>query len=104
MLVTVQIVSLFLFVGEYASMQACQDKTRPSCAPCKERFPSCRGIPNGNWPYPGQLLTSLFVKCDTERTMAVVKCMNSYFHPLTRQCGAQLNESKKLMRAQLSSQ
>ncbi|KAK7471462.1 hypothetical protein BaRGS_00035898 [Batillaria attramentaria] len=56
------------------------------------RFPSCEGLPDGFRPYPGKMFTPLFVKCNTERTLAVVRCVNSLFDPVTRKCGQTLTQ------------
>lgn len=84
--------SIYLFAGEYASMRECRDTT--SCPTCEERFPSCQGLPDGFRPYPGKLLSPLFVKCQAERTMAVIRCVEGLFDPISLKCGATLEQGE----------
>ncbi|XP_076435324.1 uncharacterized protein LOC143275235 [Babylonia areolata] len=84
---------------EYASLQQCRVSGRPqptACPVCEERLPSCVGLPDGNRVYPGRLFSPWFVRCDTGRTMAIVRCVNAFFDPLTNKCRASLEEIRNI--------
>ncbi|XP_055868910.1 uncharacterized protein LOC106072196 isoform X2 [Biomphalaria glabrata] len=70
----------------------CPDKTDHICAPCEKRYPSCIDKPDGFVPYPGRLFTRDFVRCDSGRTLAILKCVQSVFDPNTRSCGLKLDQ------------
>ncbi|KAL8595975.1 hypothetical protein ACOMHN_018287 [Nucella lapillus] len=75
------------FPCEYAALRKCPAKSQSGCAPCEERYPNCRGQSDGHRPFPTRLLTPWFIKCHRQRTMAVVRCVNSLFDPVSNQCG-----------------
>lgn len=46
----------------------------PSCVPCKERLPSCEGLPDGYNIFPTREYTRWYIKCSQNRTIEVTQC------------------------------
>ena len=58
--------------GEYE--QNICSKANASCIPCDRRFPSCRGLQDGNQPIKGGVWAPRYVVCRSNRTINVLNC------------------------------
>ncbi|XP_061184903.1 uncharacterized protein LOC133192909 isoform X1 [Saccostrea echinata] len=70
---------------EYIQNEFCPPG-QPNCKPCRERIPSCRGLPNGNNTAPGHEGGSIYITCFNNRTIFVRTCEGGVFDPITRSC------------------
>ncbi|XP_065924132.1 uncharacterized protein [Magallana gigas] len=57
-----------------------------TCKPCRERIPSCNGLPNGNNTYPGQPGGPLYITCFNDRTIFVRTCEAGIYDPIVKSC------------------
>ena len=80
-------------LGEY-EQNLCTKGDR-TCAPCPERLPSCRGLPDGPQPDSTHLWVDQYVTCFANRTMAVKTCNHGYFHPRQHQCRSQVDPGRQ---------
>lgn len=81
-----------IFLGEYSQNICRKDDT--ACPPCPERLPSCIGVPDGDFPFPGRLWKQEFVTCYMNRTITLQRCTNGYFHPQMKKCIVQVPKGK----------
>jgi len=82
----------YSFLGEY-KQNLCKGGD-PSCVPCPQRLPSCRGLPDGINGATGQLWTDMYVQCLDNRTMGVQHCRQGIFDPNNKQCVKDIDPSK----------
>ncbi|XP_062572686.1 uncharacterized protein LOC134234627, partial [Saccostrea cucullata] len=57
-----------------------------NCKPCKERLPSCIGLPNGFNPVMEFLWEKNYIVCKDNRTLNVKTCSEGVFDPYNRKC------------------
>ncbi|XP_062614315.1 uncharacterized protein LOC134276051 isoform X2 [Saccostrea cucullata] len=57
-----------------------------NCKPCKERLPSCIGLPNGLNPVMEFLWEKNYIVCKDNRTLNVKTCSEGVFDPYNRKC------------------
>ena len=70
--------------GEY-DQNKCQPGD-PQCPPCPERLPGCVGLPDGLRAFTGREWQPFYIRCYRNRTVEIGRCINSYFHPVKREC------------------
>ncbi|XP_069104084.1 LOW QUALITY PROTEIN: uncharacterized protein [Argopecten irradians] len=64
----------------------CAITQEPGCRPCEERLPSCIGKEAGNHTFPGRELSTYYIVCFRNRTVAVRSCSDGFFDPATGYC------------------
>ncbi|KAL3884669.1 hypothetical protein ACJMK2_024787, partial [Sinanodonta woodiana] len=61
---------------------------KDDCVPCRFRFVSCIGKPDGLHAFPGEEFTNKYVRCFRNRTIEVDECESGLvFNPTSRECG-----------------
>ncbi|XP_052252894.1 uncharacterized protein LOC127859481 isoform X5 [Dreissena polymorpha] len=79
-----------------APCQYDQNQCKPSdlaCKPCVDRFPSCVGHADGNWPVTSSSWGPDYVKCYKNRTLGVEHCKTGFFHPVQRTCTSDIGKN-----------
>ncbi|KAL4228860.1 hypothetical protein ACF0H5_011900 [Mactra antiquata] len=67
------------------------DLTIPSCTPCHQRFPDCKGKQDGNNPLSTSLWGADYIVCLKNRTISTEHCTDGYFNPRSRTCVHDVN-------------
>ncbi|XP_062614311.1 uncharacterized protein LOC134276045 [Saccostrea cucullata] len=57
-----------------------------NCIPCPVRLPSCIGLPDGLNAIPGNLWSTKYLRCRTNRTIGIFECKEGFFNPYKRLC------------------
>ncbi|WAR05418.1 hypothetical protein MAR_020787 [Mya arenaria] len=65
-----------------------------ACVPCSQRFPSCKGLPDGINGAPGHMWTDMYIQCQKNRTIAVQHCRQGFFNPFKKQCVENVDPSQ----------
>ncbi|KAL8560969.1 hypothetical protein ACOMHN_061183 [Nucella lapillus] len=67
--------------------------TRSHCYPCRYRYPSCEGLPDGMNARRGREWTPFYVVCGSQRPVSTSQCprhptlsITQFFHPKKRRC------------------
>ena len=76
--------------GQY--LQNICDPRTPGCVPCHQKYPTCKGLPDGDNLYPGREMTEDYIVCQSGRTVAALQCANGVFYPDRRECNVILDE------------
>ena len=79
------------YIGDYVQNEFCP-AGQTTCKPCRERIPSCNGLPNGNNTYPGQAGGPLYITCYNDRTIFVRTCEQGVFDPNVKACVTSASE------------
>ena len=70
--------------GEY-DQNLCNE-TDPTCVKCSLRYPSCVGLADGNQTFPERVGKPDYITCFSNRTVAISKCVDGYFDPVSKKC------------------